>query len=305
MHSLCSRHLQSSHRRHIIYIMYLLPIWHLLFCQRHCDPHPVSRGLLLLRPSRKQTYVPRRLLLPCRRLRSDRLPVRVHVQSTGSGSRISVPFRSLLPLFCAERVMSRWHLFLGNRCGADPTSLVIQFITHAYASGQTLESACLPCSSSQSCPPGTSVPTQISEITTAQIISYVCSAIASVFGVLVAIFKVYPFIKARVTMLRKAGIRPTLKRIIFLQKTLTKYQSLLCADDRQNSDAVAVNSMGVFPQDFIASVSQSVDPTPGVSARVVTGTVTSASTQSHAPPALLLLTAVQLGHTVNLLPAAF
>ena len=172
------------------------------------------------------------------------------------------------------------------------------------ASGQTSESACLSCSSSQSCPPGTSVPTQITEITTAQIISYVCSAIASVFGILVAIFKIYPFIKARVTTLRKAGIRPTLKRIIFLQKTLTKYQSLLCADDRQNSDVVAINSMGVFPQDFIASVSQSSDPAaaPGVSARIFTGTVTSASTLLHAPPALLLLTAVQLGHTVNLLP---
>ncbi len=121
-----------------------------------------------------------------------------------------------------------------------------------------------------------------------------------------AIFKIYPFIKARVTTLRNAGIKPTLKRIIFLKKTLMKYQSLLSLDERQNSVVVgsSVNSLGLFPQDFIASVSQSSDPAaaPGVSARIFTGTVTSASTLLHAPPALLLLTAVQLGHTVNLLP---
>ncbi len=220
------------------------------------------------------------------------------MQSTGARSTSSVPGRSLLPLSCAEHAVSRRHFFPGVRCAANTTSLVIHCAIHAYASGQTSESTCLPCSSSQSCPPGSSVPTQITQgVTTFQIAAYVCSALASVVGVFVAIFKVYPFIKARIAKLREIGIKPTLKRVIFLQKTLLKYQPLLAPVDRQAGDIAgssANNSMGIYPQDFIASV-------PRPSARIVNDTV---PVLLHAPPALLLLTAVQLGNAVHKLPAA-
>jgi hypothetical protein len=170
--------------------------------------------------------------------------------------------------------MSRWHIFLGNRCGADLTSFVIQL-------------------------------TRMHQVKPPNRLAFRAPRPKAARQ---AVFKIYPFIKARVTTLRNDGIKPTLKRIIFLKKTLMKYQALLSPDERQNSDSVvvgsSVNSLGLLTQDFIASVSQSSDPAaaPGVSARIFTGTVTSASTLLHAPPALLLLTAVQLGHTVNLLP---
>ena len=87
--------------------------------------------------------------------------------------------------------------------------------------GQTSASTCLPCSPSQSCPEGTVTPTAV--IVTGAVTStwpIVLSAIGSVIGIVVTMFRVYPAIKARVDKLREAGIKPTLKRVIFLQKTL-------------------------------------------------------------------------------------
>ncbi len=63
----------------------------------------------------------------------------------------------------------------------------------------------------------------------------VLSAIGSVFGILVGVFRVYPAIKARVDKLREAGIKPTLKRVVFLQKTLSKYRPLLERSERSGS----------------------------------------------------------------------
>jgi len=96
-------------------------------------------------------------------------------------------------------------------------------------------STCLPCSPSQSCPEGTSTPTAGAGTTTWQIVTYVLSAIGSVIGILVAVFRVYPAIKARVDKLREAGIKPTLKRVVFLQKTLSKYRPLLEPSERNGS----------------------------------------------------------------------
>ena len=42
-------------------------------------------------------------------------------------------------------------------------------------------------------------------------------------------------IKARVAKLRAAGIQPTLKRVVFLQKTLSKYRPLLEPSERNGS----------------------------------------------------------------------
>ena len=104
--------------------------------------------------------------------------------------------------------------------------------------GQTSVSTCLPCSPSQSCPEGTVTPTAVivtvtvAGTTTWQI---VLSAIGSIIGILVAVFRVYPVIKARVDKLREAGIKPTLKRVVFLQKTLSKYRPLLEPSERNGS----------------------------------------------------------------------
>jgi hypothetical protein len=234
------------------------------------------------------------------------MPIRVPLRSAGSSSANRMPLWPLLPLCFSEHSVSRRHLFFCNRCRTMLASLVIQPATHAHASGQTSENACFPCSSSQSCPPGSSVPTQSAQVTTAQIVSYVCSAIASVVGVMVGIFKIYPFIKARVVKLNEAGIKPTLKRIIFLQNTLSKYQPLLSPVDF-TSNAVSGScstSMGMFSRDFVASVSSSSAPS-AQTAHVVSGTVTSVPILSQAPPALLRLTAEQLGCAVKHLPASF
>ncbi len=104
-------------------------------------------------------------------------------------------------------------------------------------------STCLPCSPSQSCPEGTTIPTAGAVTTTWQTIAfYVLSAIGSVIGIVVAVFRVYPAIKARVNKLREAGIKPTLKRVVFLQKTLSKYRPLLEPSERSGSlQAVAVS----------------------------------------------------------------
>jgi hypothetical protein len=70
----------------------------------------------------------------------------------------------------------------------------------------------------------------------------VLSAIGSIIGILVAVFRVYPAIKARVDKLREAGIKPTLKRVVFLQNTLSKYRPLLEPSERNGSlQAVAQN----------------------------------------------------------------
>ena len=110
--------------------------------------------------------------------------------------------------------------------------------------GQTSASTCLPCSPSQSCPEGTSNPTAV--ITTGAVTStwqIVLSAIGSVFGILVGVFRVYPAIKARVDKLREVGIKPTLKRVVFLQKTLSKYRPLLEPSERSGSlQAAAPNT---------------------------------------------------------------
>jgi hypothetical protein len=106
---------------------------------------------------------------------------------------------------------------------------------YAHFAGQTSESTCLPCSSSQSCPEGTSNPTLSQSITTWQIVTYVLSAIGSVIGILVSVFKIYPAIKSRIAKLREAGIKPTLKRVIFLQAALSKYAPLLHPSERASS----------------------------------------------------------------------
>jgi hypothetical protein len=113
----------------------------------------------------------------------------------------------------------------------------------------------------------------------------------------------HPFIKDRIAKLRQAGIKPTLKRVIFLQMTLSKYQPLLHPADRPDAAAAgnsnAANSL--FPQDFMTSVSASsaAASAPVASARIVTGTVTSVPIPPHAPPALLRLTAKQIGDCVS------
>ena len=109
--------------------------------------------------------------------------------------------------------------------------------------GQTSASTCLPCSPSQSCPEGTVTPTAVI-VTGAATATWpiVLSAIGSVIGILVGVFRVYPAIKARVDKLREAGIKPTLKRVVFLQKTLSKYRPLLEPSERSGSmQAVAVS----------------------------------------------------------------
>ena len=112
--------------------------------------------------------------------------------------------------------------------------------------GQTSASTCLPCSPSQSCPEGTVTPTAvIVTVTGAATTTWpiVLSAIGSVVGILVGVFIVYPAIKARVDKLREAGIKPTLKRVVFLQKTLSKYRPLLEPSERNGSlQAIAPNT---------------------------------------------------------------
>ncbi len=98
-------------------------------------------------------------------------------------------------------------------------------------------SACLPCSPSQICPEGTTTPTAGAVTTTWQIVIYVLSAIGSVIGILVAMFRVYPAIKARVDKLREAGIKPTLKRVVFLHKTLSRYRPAAGAERAQRQFA--------------------------------------------------------------------
>jgi hypothetical protein len=79
----------------------------------------------------------------------------------------------------------------------------------------------IPCQSSQSCPPGTSVPTEkATPITTAQIAAYSCSAVAFIVAVFFGATRIYPAVKMRIAKLREAGITPTLMRIIFFKSAL-------------------------------------------------------------------------------------
>jgi hypothetical protein len=149
----------------------------------------------------------------------------------------------------------------------------------------------MPCSSSQSCPEGTSNPTSVTVTgtTTGQTVTYVLSGIGSVIGILVSVFKVYPAIKARVANLREAGIKPTLKRVVFLDKTLAKYRPLLEPGERASSLPAVAHTMTTNSRSW-----RDGSETNASSASVI----------AHAPPALLSLTANQIGHLVRVdLPA--
>ena len=97
--------------------------------------------------------------------------------------------------------------------------------------------------------------------------AYILSVSGSIFGILIGFFRVYPFFKSRVAKLREVGIKPTLKRVIFLHKTLSKYRPLLEPGER--SLQLASGSMAI----------------------------------ANAPPALLRLNACQIGHLVHHYPA--
>jgi hypothetical protein len=151
--------------------------------------------------------------------------------------------------------------------------------------GQTSASTCLPCSSSQSCPEGTSIPTSLlTGSTTGQTVVYVLSGIGSVIGILVSVFRVYPAIKARIAKLREAGIKPTLKRVVFLDKTLSKYRPLLERCERTGS---------------LQAIVHTVTPNSRTWRNGSETNASSASAIAHAPPLLLSLTADQIGHLVR------
>ncbi len=105
------------------------------------------------------------------------------------------------------------------------------------------------CSPSQICPEGTVTPSTVVIVTRAvtTIWPIVLSAIGSVVGILVGVFRVYPAIKARVDKLREAGIKPTLKRVVFLQKTLSKYRPLLEPSERNGSFQTVAQNVTPYP----------------------------------------------------------
>jgi hypothetical protein len=155
--------------------------------------------------------------------------------------------------------------------------------------GQTSLSTCLPCSPSQSCPEGTSTPTAsgptpVQSSNTWQLVIQVMSGIGSFIGILVAVFRVYPAIKARVDKLREAGIKPTLKRVVFLQKTLSKYRPLLEPSERIGS---------------LQAVAPDTTPDPRTARGVAEANTFSALATAHALPMLPSLTALQVGHLVR------
>jgi hypothetical protein len=117
-----------------------------------------------------------------------------------------------------------------------------------------------------------------------QIVTYVLSGIGSVIGMLVSVFKVYPAIKARIAKLREAGIKPTLKRVVFLDKTLAKYRPLLEPGERAG---------------VLQTVAQTVTPNSRTGRDGFEANASSASAIAHAPPELLSLTANQIGHLVR------
>jgi hypothetical protein len=67
------------------------------------------------------------------------------------------------------------------------------------------------------------VPTQTSQITTAQIVLYVCSAVAFIVAVLIGVFKLQQII----AKIREAGIKPTLKTIVFPEKAIPEQSKLV------------------------------------------------------------------------------
>jgi hypothetical protein len=117
-----------------------------------------------------------------------------------------------------------------------------------------------------------------------QIVTWVLSGIGSVIGILVSVFKVYPAIKARIAKLREAGIKPTLKRVVFLDKTLAKYRPLLEPGERAGS---------------LQAVAQTTTPNSRTWRDGSKTNASSASAIAYAPPALLSLTANQIGHLVR------
>jgi hypothetical protein len=170
-------------------------------------------------------------------------------------------------------------------------------------------------------------------------VTYVLSALGSVVGIFVGVFRVYPSIKSRITKLREAGIKPTLKRIIFLDKTLSKYRPLLSLGERAGSfqavesenkitigARMQVIGLTLRPElnGSTATVCGNLDAATGrwtvrldldnsmaqllpqnmkavsVAPTVAAPIVTDTFTSFHNPPqALLRLTAKQIGDTVN------
>ena len=192
-----------------------------------------------------------------------------------------MPLRQFLSYPLASVSLSSRHLLSGSRCF--PAKRVEpQAVPHTRHAGQTAESTCRPCSSSQTCPAGTSNPTTAQTTSTYQIVTYVLSAIASIVGILVGVFRVYPFIKSRIARLREAGIKPTLKRVIFLEKTLSKYRPLLEPGDRTGSLQAVVSKQEVGGASLNSGTSATV-----------------------AAPALLNLSAEQIGHLVHHDPTLF
>jgi hypothetical protein len=172
----------------------------------------------------------------------------------------------------------------GHYCPSSDQSVPCPAGTFSSSSGQISDSTCRPCFPSQICPEGTSNPTSAQATTTTwQIVTYVLSAIGSLIGILVSVFKVYPAIKGRIAKLREAGIRPTIKRIIFLDKTLSKYRPLL---------------------DHVSTRDASLDH---VSLRGTTAAAASAgfSVPEKSLPALLRLNASQIGTLVASIGSAY
>ena len=217
---------------------------------------------------------------------------------------------------------------------------------HTHSAGQSSESACLQCSSSQSCPEGTSIPTSIVQgVTAMQIVTYVFSVVCSIVGILVGFFRVYPFFKSRIAKLREAGIKPTFKRVIFLHKALSKYRPLLEPGDRSLQVGVPENKLALGARVHVAGLTLrpqlngctavicgDCDAATGrwpvrldldnsltqllpqnmklhlVAARGVSEAVASASASlatANAPPALLRLNAIQIGHLVHITSPRF
>jgi hypothetical protein len=180
---------------------------------------------------------------------------RLFVRSRGAFPTIALPLRPLLSFQCAGCSLPSRHLLLGYRWGLRvfhfhicmqpsllfPSLLRAPELILLVSAGQTSASTCQPCSSSQSCPEGTSNPTAVavSSDTTSQIVAYVLSAVGALIFILVAVF----VIRARVAKLRAAGIQPTLKRVVFLQKTLSKYRPLLEPNERNGSLQVVAQVM--------------------------------------------------------------
>jgi len=176
-----------------------------------------------------------------------------------------------------------------------------------------------------------------------QIVAYILSAIGSIVGILIGFFKVYPFFKSRIAKLREAGIKPTFKRVIFLHKTLSKYRPLLEPGDRSLQAAAPESKLAIGARVHVAGLTLrpqlngctavicgDCDAATGrwpvrldldnsltqllpenmklhsVAARGVFEAVASVSgslATANAPPALLRLNAIQIGHLVRHHPA--